>query len=223
MIYDACHGGYGESLRQSGLAGFAITSACGLSEITVDKTFEDVDRGPTAQGMFTYTLCQVLTQAPAALTYDELIEAVSARYRAEGRLESNPWASGPDAARLVLGLEQWSGRPAVMVIPRLQGGLMVNAGSLNGLRPGMILAVRSFEASEATEPMGFVRVAQTLEDSARAQRCADRGQAVTRCAIPAGKPLRAGVLRRCFLSHRCDSESWEIAMLLKNCGPGSMS
>jgi S1-C subfamily serine protease len=92
------------------------------------------------QGLFTYTLTQVLQQSQTPLTYRELVERVNASYRT-WRSQPTPMIEGEGMDREVLGLKEWPDRPKILLSNILGRRIEVNWGNLQGLHEQSILAV----------------------------------------------------------------------------------
>ncbi|HVG08596.1 MAG TPA: caspase family protein [Thermoanaerobaculia bacterium] len=112
-------------------------------------------------GLLTWTVAETLSQSESPLTYRELAERVTARYRAMPRFSPNPMIVG-DLDRKVLGLESWPERPRILLAgeaPEAPGKLRVRAGSLLGIRPGSVLRVYPpAGAPQADRALGHVRI-----------------------------------------------------------------
>jgi hypothetical protein len=105
-------------------------------------------------GLFTYTLCQVLSEATRPLTYKELIHRVRAQYARMNRSEPIPLVEGKDIDRYVLGDKVEPGR-SKFVLGERDNAWIILAGRLHGLTRGTILAVYP---NDGEEPIGHVRI-----------------------------------------------------------------
>ncbi len=94
-----------------------------------------------SHGLLTYTLCQVLHEPAARLTYRELAQRIRAQYTRWGRTSPTPLIDGADVDREVLGLKSWPGRSEFVLRRDSVKDWMVNGGRLRGLSEGSILAV----------------------------------------------------------------------------------
>ncbi len=120
-------------------------------------------------GLMTYTTLQTLLQQrdSTRVTYRELGQLVTNRYRAErGSRGPTPTFSG-DLDQEVLGLRKWPGR-SQMILRNEADQWRVNAGELQGLTTGSILAVLP---SAEMSPLGYLRVTQTTPTSAGVEPC----------------------------------------------------
>ena len=155
--------------------------------LPTEKTFDDsFPKGvPASQqvrhGILTYAICQILERASEPLTYTELVERVRQQYVQWRRPGGpTPLVDGPDREKEIFGEQQWPGRSAMKL--KVAGGKMtVNAGGLQGLSPGAILAVMP-PAGEGSEPAGYVQRRKLQRaggdrQAARARREAGNSQA----------------------------------------------
>lgn len=124
-------------------------------------------------GLLTYsTLQTLLRERPAGkLTYRELGQAVIGRYRADrGTRGPTPNFAG-DLDREVLGLGKWPGR-SQMLLQKNDIGWSINAGELQGLSTGSILALYP-PATDSNEekPLGYVKVTNASSVAAYVEPC----------------------------------------------------
>jgi hypothetical protein len=125
-------------------------------------------------GLLTYTTLQsVLQQRDGSrLTYRELGQQVVNHYRAaRGSRGPTPTFAG-DLDHEVLGLGEWPGK-AELILHKREGSWLLNAGELQGLAAGSILAVYppGSAAKSSSLPVGYVRIAQTTPTSALVEPC----------------------------------------------------
>ncbi len=117
------------------------------------------ESGTPAYGLFTSTMAEVLVQARSPLTYRELAERITDRYRTRNRVGPTPMLEGTGAEREVLGQRTWSDRPQWTLDRDAQGRTTVNAGRLAGLTPGSVLEVFPAAGSaDADRSIGYVAV-----------------------------------------------------------------
>lgn len=113
-------------------------------------------------GLLTWTVAEVLSASASPLTYRELAERVTARYRTLSRFSPTPVLEGDGLDRRVLGLEEWPDRPKILLAgasPDRPGSVRVRAGHLLGLLPGSILRVYPpAGAPQADRPLGYVEI-----------------------------------------------------------------
>jgi Caspase domain len=155
----------------------AAVYACLATEATWDWPLPMNDPNPKKHGLFTYTLCQVLTEAQRAkkpLTYTELVQAIRNQYAAMGVPDlPTPLVEGKDRFREVLGLKEWPHRSEIILRRDKDAGWQVNAGALHGLTPGSILAVYPPAGrAGADQVQGHVRVKELRPLEARVEPCA---------------------------------------------------
>ncbi len=140
-------------------------------------------------GLFSYTLTSALAQRQSALTYRELAQLVGSLYRSERKSRPPTAFVEGDTDREVLGLRVWPSR-SDMVLTReaaVGGELSVNAGELNGLARGSVLAVHP-PAGDPRRPedvLGYVEVAGLGPTSAKVTPTAyDRAAIAEPSALP---------------------------------------
>jgi hypothetical protein len=125
----------------------------------------DRDKAPY-QGLLTYTIGEILTQAASAITYRQLVRRIHAQYAARNRVSPTPLIEGEDQDQAVLDEGVLPDRPAILLM-RVEEDWAVNAGALHGLTPGSILAVYPPAGQEGADgqPLGYVRVTSTGLDA----------------------------------------------------------
>jgi hypothetical protein len=141
------------------------------TEVTLEREMPPKAAGGKCYGLFTYTICQVLTQATEKsdkpLTYRELAQRVQAQYETWGRHAPTPMIEGDLQDAEVLGDKKWPGRSSILLSTR--EGMKVNAGALRGLTVGSVLAVT---AGGGGDPAGYVRVTEARLTDADVAPCA---------------------------------------------------
>lgn len=166
-------------------------------------------------GLLTYTTLQtMLEQRPATnLTYRELGQLVTSRYRAErGSRGPTPTFSG-DLDYEVLGFPEWPGR-SQWILQKDAETWRVNAGELQGLTTGSILELfPPVVASAEMSRVGHVRVKHATATSAEVEICShddfpvmarDKLQELMRCEVV---KRHLGDLRLRIAVGSCDPES----------------
>jgi Caspase domain/Domain of unknown function (DUF4384) len=119
------------------------------------------ESGEPSYGLFTSTMIEVLKQARSALTYRELAERITERYRTLNRIAPTPMFEGTGADREVLGQKSWPDRPQWTLAIDARKRPVVNAGHLHGLTRGSVLEVFPPAGSaDAAAALGFVRVVE---------------------------------------------------------------
>jgi hypothetical protein len=136
-----------------------VIYAAQSTEPTVERPMPMDGADQKSHGLLTYTLCQVLTQAKAPMTYTELLQRIHAQYAGWGRSYPTPLVEGKDRDREVLGDKEHRGRSRIRLQSDGEGGWKVNAGALHGLTPGSILAVYPPAGAEGAERrvLGYVK------------------------------------------------------------------
>jgi hypothetical protein len=148
-------------LAQEG--GIVAIYACQPNEVTYER---DLPGGPDAKihGLLTFAMCKVLTEAAAKsvepITYNELARRILAQYIQWGRNTPTPLIEGIDRDRQVLGDKVWPGRSSI-VLKAEPGGMKINAGALQGLTPGSVLAVYP-PPGQGNLLIGHVRVTEDM-------------------------------------------------------------
>ncbi len=152
------------------------------SEVTVERLFptDGTDRRP--HGLFTYTLCSLLSRATEPLTHRELVRRVRVQYAGMGRISPTPLAEGTAADRV------WLGRtvqpPPLVFQATLTGRkITLNGGALHGLTPRSLLAISAAGAAANTEAAGYLQIVEvgTIESVVVA---VDREGAPARITLP---------------------------------------
>ena len=145
----------------AGVGGMIVFSASQSGETTPELRLPQALLSRRTQGLFTFTLAQVIGQFPQ-LTYRQLMAQVQHRYVAMGRDRPTPVLAGqqPDLDRVIFGgagnaaARQWR-------IENRKGGLSVAAGALQELSPGSILGIVAQPADRNRSILGFARVVDT--------------------------------------------------------------
>jgi hypothetical protein len=145
------------------------------SEVTVERTLPADSRDGKRRGLFTYTICQTLAQAARSLTYNELIQRVQAQYVESGRTFPTPLVQGKDRDREVLRSTRWPGRSQIL-LGKDEDGLKINAGAIQGLTKGTILATYPPPGqARGDKPLGYVRIVERQTLESRVDPCAYDG------------------------------------------------
>jgi hypothetical protein len=159
-----------EATPLPGLEGVVVFYACQPTEETIERDLPaDVPDAKT-YGLLAFTVCQVLAQADAPLTYLELAQRVHRRYADMGRVTPTPLVEGRERNREVLGLSKFP-RRSLILLAQHEGMLTVNAGAVNGLTRGSVLAVYPPAGAKAERPLGHVRVTEVKASSAEVEPC----------------------------------------------------
>jgi len=142
------------------LKGWVATYAAQSFEPTVEKYLPPDDSDAKSHGLLSFAIVKILSETKTALSYQELIQEIYRYYNGMGRTFPTPLLEGTDLQREVLGESAVGNRASLRLVQRDGDHLKVNAGSLNGLSKGSVLAVRPpiSESGEETKPLGYVRV-----------------------------------------------------------------
>ncbi len=117
------------------------------------------EMGTPVYGLFTSTMAAVLVQARSPITYRELAERITDRYRTLNRPGPTPMLEGTGAEREVLGQKTWPDRPQWTLDRNGDKTITVSAGRLAGLTTGSVLEVfPPAGAADAERAIGFVKV-----------------------------------------------------------------
>jgi hypothetical protein len=156
---EASRGGPSAADRARGELG---TDAGDVFAIYAAQPYETTpESGDPAYGLFTSTMSEVLKQARSTLTYRELAERITERYRTLNRIAPTPMFEGTGADREVLGQKSWPDRPQWTIGYDSKQTPMVNAGRLHGLTRGSVLEVFPPAGSTNAETrLGYVKVAE---------------------------------------------------------------
>jgi hypothetical protein len=139
-------------------------------EPTVER-FMPPDTGTTKYGLLTYTLCQILTQANAPLTYRDVCQRIHTQYVTWGRTSPTPLTEGPGLDTEVLGVRTFPGQKLVLAREgEEEGTWKIKAGLLHGLTSGSILAVHP-PAGQADKLLGHVCVTKCTATEAEVKAC----------------------------------------------------
>ena len=173
--------------------GVVAIYACQPDEVTIEERLPRRTASAEPHGLFSYTFCQVLTQAVESssrpLTYRELVGRVRRRYCELGRDSPNPLAEGTDLDREIFGDRIWPGRSTI----RLVAENHINAGAVQGLTADSILALYAEEADE--QPIGHVRIVQARAFEADVVPCA-----YGKLPMPSATPVDA-ICRPVYIDH----------------------
>jgi len=158
-------------------------------EPTVEKKMPRRGADRKYFGLLTYTMNEILSQAESKMTYRELVQRVHRQYVRWGRTSPTPVLEGNGVDREVLGVESFPERARILITGNRFSGWKVNAGALNGVTSGSILAVYPPAGeADADKAIGHVRI---LEDGfqaveAKIEPCEHDG-------APAPEELAAGM------------------------------
>ncbi len=165
---------------------FVAFFAAQTNEVTPEKKLPrgEPDRKP--QGVFTYTLMEVLAEYPGA-TYGQIGQEVLRRYSVKNLARSTPLFEG-DLDQVVFSGEggdrvrQWQAESG-------DAGLVIPAGTLHGLSEGAVLAVMATAADEDSAALGYVELVSVDTFSSTGQPIDKDGKTLP-AELPKGVTLR---------------------------------
>lgn len=145
------------------------------SEATVERLLpaDGEDRRP--HGLLTYTLSQILSRSTEPLTCRELVQQIQTQYAGQGRSAPTPMIEGKDRDREVFGHSVWPDRSRILLTKKGRGWT-INAGLLQGVTQGSVLAVFSFAEGQANSRVGFVRAQSVRTLDADVVACDEHGK-----------------------------------------------
>ena len=147
-----------------GEGSFVAFFAAQTNEVTPEKNLPENKPGRVPQGVFTYTLFQVLAEYPQA-TYGQIGQEVLRKYATSAIATTTPLFEG-DLDRVAFSgtpgerVQQWAGK-------RDGEEFSIPAGSLHGLSDGAVLAVMKTAADPTEKAIGFVTLTDVQTFSAK--------------------------------------------------------
>ena len=139
----------------AGEGSFVAFFAAQTNEVTPEKNLPKGKPGRKPQGVFTWTLMEVLAEYPNA-TYGQVGQEVLRRYAVKNLAKSTPLFEG-DLDRVVFGAEDGA-RVSQWQAEVTDAGFVIPAGELHGLAEGDLLAVMGSAAAAESEALGYVEV-----------------------------------------------------------------
>jgi hypothetical protein len=156
-------------------------------EPTVERPMPPDGSGATRHGLFTYTICQILTQAQSPMTYRELAQRIQGQYVQWGRVSPTPLLDGLDQDREVLGRRAWPGR-SQFILSKAEEGWKIRAGQLHGLTDNSILAIYPPAGQPgADKVVGHVRVRKSQPTETEIEPCAYAKMPVPKALTEGGR------------------------------------
>ena len=148
------------------------------SEATVERLLpaEGQDRKP--HGLLTYTLAQILSRSSEPMTFRELVQQIQTQYTGAGRSAPTPMIEGLDRDREVFGLNVWPERSRILLAKNGRGWT-INAGLLQGITQGSVLAVFSTSEGQVNSRTGYVRVQVVRTIDAEIVACDELGKSLS--------------------------------------------
>ncbi len=160
--------------------------AAQTNEVTPEKNLPKGKPGRIPQGVFTYTLFEVLAEHPGA-TYGQIGQEVLRKYATKSLARTTPLFEG-DLDRVA-----FSGSPGERVAQwaatRTDTGFDLPAGSLHGLNEGDVLAVMGSAADETKAALGYVQLATVETFASTAVPVEHEGKTLP-AELPKGVMLR---------------------------------
>lgn len=165
---------------------FVAFFAAQTNEVTPEKNLPKGKPGRKPQGVFTWTLMEVLAEYPNA-TYGQVGQEVLRRYAVKNLAKSTPLFEG-DLDQVVFGGEggarvsQWQAEVS-------EAGFTIPAGELHGLTEGAVLAVMGSAADADDAALGYVELTSVETFSSLGQAVEKDGK-VLPADLPKGVTLR---------------------------------
>jgi hypothetical protein len=170
----------------AGEGSFVAFFAAQTNEVTPEKNLPKGKPGRKPQGVFTWTLMEVLAEYPSA-TYGQVGQEVLRRYAVKNLAKSTPLFEG-DLDQVVFGGEggarvsQWQAEVS-------DAGFTIPAGELHGLTEGAVLAVMGSAASPDAAALGYVELTSVETFSSLGQAVERDGKTLP-AELPKGVTLR---------------------------------
>jgi len=138
-----------------GKGAFVAFYAAQTNETTPEMNMPPGKKGRRPQGVFTYTIFQVLAENPG-ITYGQLGQEVLRKYAVKNLARSTPMFEG-DLDAPVFGAD---GKGGVAQWPLSVEGdfLTIDAGALHGISEGAVMAVLASPADPSEAALGYVSV-----------------------------------------------------------------
>lgn len=154
----------------AGEGSFVAFFAAQTNEVTPEKNLPKGKPGRKPQGVFTFTLMEVLAEYPGA-TYGQIGQEVLRRYAVKNLAKSTPLFEGDLDQVAFFGeggtrVSQWQAEVTA-------AGFTIPAGSLHGLSEGAVLAVMGTAADANDAALGFVQLTSVDTFSATGQPVED--------------------------------------------------
>jgi hypothetical protein len=169
-----------------GEGSFVAFFAAQTNEVTPEKNLPKGKPGRKPQGVFTWTLMEVLAEYPNA-TYGQIGQEVLRRYAVKNLAKSTPLFEG-DLDQVVFGGEggarvsQWQAEVT-------EAGLVIPAGTLHGLSEGAVLAVMGSAADADSDALGYVELT-SVETFSSVGRAVEKDGKTLPAELPKGVTLR---------------------------------
>jgi hypothetical protein len=165
---------------------FVAFFAAQTDEVTPEKNLPKGKPGRVPQGVFTYTLFEVLAEYPSA-TYGQIGQEVLRKYATKSLARATPMFEGDLDQVAFAGTA--GARVAQWPATKTDGGFTIPAGSLHGLREGVVLAVMANAAAETADAIGYVELLRVDTFTATAKPVSKDGMTFPE-KLPKGLLLR---------------------------------
>ncbi|AZL59756.1 caspase family protein [Tabrizicola piscis] len=169
-----------------GEGSFVAFFAAQTNEVTPEKNLPKGKPDRKPQGVFTWTLMEVLAEYPGA-TYGQIGQEVLRRYSVKNLARSTPLFEG-DLDQVVFGVDPGT-RVAQWQAEVTDTGLTIPAGSLHGLAEGAVMAVMASAADTTDAALGYVTLSSVDTFAATGQPVAKDGKTLP-TDLPKGITLR---------------------------------
>jgi hypothetical protein len=151
-------------------------AAAQSSEKTFEMPFPGDGPNDPWQGLLTWTVCEVLSQAKTPPTYRELVQRVRLEYDRMGGNLPTPVVDGKDLDREVLGEKEFPGRSRFVLAGNGDVGWKVTGGKLHGFNSGTIFEVYPINQKNSA---GHVRITTSRLLDADVAPCTAEGKDAT--------------------------------------------
>ncbi|GAB1478828.1 hypothetical protein MASR2M74_13840 [Paracoccaceae bacterium] len=165
---------------------FVAFYAAQTNEVTPEKNLPKGKPGRIPQGVFTYTLFEVLAEYPQA-TYGQIGQEVLRKYATKSLARSTPMFEGDLEQVAFAGTK--GARVAQWAATRSDDGFTIPAGSLHGLAAGDVLAVMASAADPTDAALGYVALDTVDTFTATAKPVVQEGKTLP-AELPKGLMLR---------------------------------
>lgn len=142
---------------QEGAGSFVAFFAAQTNEVTPEKNLPKGKPGRVPQGVFTYSLFEVLAEYPNA-TYGQIGQEVLRKYATKKLATTTPMFEG-DLDRVAFSGTAGE-RVAQWTATQTDDGYTIPAGSLHGLTTGAVLAVVANATAPTEAALGYVTLTQ---------------------------------------------------------------
>ncbi len=150
----------------------------------------EIDNGQQrVQGLLTYAIVDILSRAAQRITYAELADLVRQRYPQWGRTTGpTPLIEGLGQTAEVLGVRRWPGRARQQWEKRDGSECSINAGQVQGITPGTIVALSpAIDHSGTATLLGYAKVTDVSLMEASIKPCSFHNvREVKKTALPDG-------------------------------------